>query len=65
MTVLIGWTLSTTVILILIFIQALKETPVVLSILFPAFGKTIWSICMAWIIIACTMDQGGKDINFY
>ena len=44
----------------MIFGTTKKDLSIFTIVMHAAFGRTIWGIGIAWVIIACTAGRGGK-----
>lgn len=61
----IGWTLSITLVLTVIFSQYplhqenFEENPLIADASFDAFSRVAWCLSVGWIIIACQLGYGG------
>lgn len=57
----LGWILAPSLNLAMIFGFTKKQLTPLTAIVFTAFGKTAWSIGIAWMIIACSTGRGGNE----
>ena len=53
------WTLTLSITTFMVFIQILQQSSYVYGAIFPAFGRTVWSIALAMMVIACATENGG------
>ena len=58
--IIVGWTLAILCNCSILFGVANKNMPLSLSITYSTLSRTGWSIGIAWLVIACCTNHGGK-----
>lgn len=60
----VGWTLAILCNCLILFGLTNKNISLGLSILYLALSRTGWALGIAWLVVACTTNNGGKSIFF-
>ncbi|KAI4502974.1 hypothetical protein M0802_002018, partial [Mischocyttarus mexicanus] len=62
-TLILFWILGSSLNLIMVFGLHQKRIPILTAAFYIALGKTVWAIGIAWLLIACCTNNGGKNKN--